>query len=157
MIYVNDKLIKKLVNVSAFIIQFSFIACFFWLNVMCIETWLLVRHHVSHCNYRRIQPKTLFFYYSIWAWGPPAILILVSMAMDLSPTIPMTYVKPSFGRESCWFKCEFWCIFSSTCVTCFVRLNANKAYKVTVPSSKSHFISSLLLLIHYKMIATSSR
>lgn len=90
----------------AFIIQFSFIACFFWLNVMCIETWLLVRHHVSHCNYRRIQPKTLFFYYSIWAWGPPAILILVSMAMDLSPTIPMTYVKPSFGRESCWFKSD---------------------------------------------------
>lgn len=73
---------------------------------MCIETWLLIRHHVKQRAYRRIQPKTLFFYYSIWAWGLPAILILVSMAMDLSPTIPMTYVKPAFGSESCWFKCE---------------------------------------------------
>ncbi|XP_020293030.1 probable G-protein coupled receptor Mth-like 10 [Pseudomyrmex gracilis] len=90
----------------AFVIQFSFVACFFWLNVMCIETWSLVCHHVSHRSYRRIQSKTLFFYYSIWAWGSSAILILVSMAMDLSPTIPMTYVKPTFGTESCWFKSD---------------------------------------------------
>ncbi|XP_011863582.1 PREDICTED: G-protein coupled receptor Mth2-like [Vollenhovia emeryi] len=90
----------------AFVIQFSFVACFFWLNVMCIETWLLVRHHVNQRAYRRIQPQLLFFYYSIWAWGFPAALILVSMAMDLSPTIPMTYVKPAFGSESCWFKSD---------------------------------------------------
>ncbi|CAL1676753.1 unnamed protein product [Lasius platythorax] len=90
----------------AFIIQFSFVACFFWLNVMCIETWSLIRRHVNHQAYRKIQSKTLFFYYSIWAWGPSAILILVSMAMDLNPTIPMTYVKPAFGSESCWFKSD---------------------------------------------------
>ncbi|XP_071641333.1 G-protein coupled receptor Mth2 [Temnothorax longispinosus] len=90
----------------AFVIQFSFVACFFWLNVICIETWSLVRHHVKQCAQRRIQPKMLFFYYSIWAWGCPAVLILVSMAMDLSPTIPMTYVKPAFGSESCWFKSD---------------------------------------------------
>ncbi|XP_072765955.1 G-protein coupled receptor Mth2 isoform X2 [Anoplolepis gracilipes] len=89
----------------AFVIQFSFVACFFWLNVMCIETWSLVRHHVNR-TYRKIQSKTLFFYYSIWAWGPSAILILVSMAMDLNPTIPLTYVKPAFGSSSCWFKSD---------------------------------------------------
>lgn len=107
---------------SAFVIQFSFVACFFWLNVMCIETWSLVRHHVNHRTYKRIQPKTLFFYYSIWAWGPPAILILVSMAMDLSPTIPMTYVKPTFGSESCWFKCEFRCDFQHRSFSRIVHL-----------------------------------
>ncbi|KAL0110869.1 hypothetical protein PUN28_014070 [Cardiocondyla obscurior] len=90
----------------AFVIQFSFVACFFWLNVMCIEIWSLVRHHVKQRTYTRVQPKTLFFYYSIWAWGVPAALILVSMVMDLSPTIPMTYVKPAFGSESCWFKSD---------------------------------------------------
>lgn len=89
----------------AFVIQFSFMACFFWLNVMCIETWSLVRYHVNHRAYRKIQSKTLFFYYSIWAWGPSAILILVSMAMDLSPTVPMTYVKAAFGSDS-WFKSD---------------------------------------------------
>lgn len=103
----TSRLIKRdrPASFSAFVIQFSFVACFFWLNVLCIETWALVHHHVNR-TYRRIQSKTLFFYYSIWAWGVPAILILLSMTMDLSPTIPMTYVKPAFGSESCWFKCE---------------------------------------------------
>ncbi|KAL6435213.1 hypothetical protein ACFW04_005352 [Cataglyphis niger] len=86
----------------AFVIQFSFLASFFWLNVMCIETWSLVQHHVNHRVYKNIQSKRLFFYYSIWAWGSSAILILVSMIMDLNPTIPMTYVKPAFGSDSCW-------------------------------------------------------
>lgn len=107
---------------SAFIIQFSFVACFFWLNVMCIETWSLVRYHVKQRTYRRIQPKTLFFYYSIWAWGCPAILMLVSMAMELSPTIPMTYVKPSFGSVSCWFKCESRSIYRTRIIARFIAI-----------------------------------
>lgn len=90
----------------AFVIQFSFVACFFWLNVMCIETWLLVQNHVHHGTYRRKKPNVLFFYYSIWAWGPSAVLILLSMIMNLGPTIPITYVKPNFGSESCWFKSD---------------------------------------------------
>ncbi|EFN84056.1 G-protein coupled receptor Mth2 [Harpegnathos saltator] len=90
----------------AFVIQFSFVACFFWLNVICIETWQMVRYHVNQRSYRRTPSKMLFFYYSIWAWGPPAILILISMAMDLNPTIPTTYVKPAFGSDSCWFKSD---------------------------------------------------
>ncbi|XP_034182558.2 G-protein coupled receptor Mth2 [Osmia lignaria lignaria] len=88
----------------AFVIQFSFVACFFWLNVMCIEMWSLVRSHVDRDTYRRMKPKTLFFWYSLWCWGPSVILILVSMIMDLSPTIPATYVKPNFSKESCQFK-----------------------------------------------------
>lgn len=91
---------------SAFVIHFSFVACFFWLNVICIETWLMVRYHVNQRSYNRVSPKLMFFYYSIWAWGSSVILILVSMAMDLNPTIPTTYVKPSFGSDSCWFKCK---------------------------------------------------
>ncbi|XP_078044691.1 putative G-protein coupled receptor Mth-like 10 isoform X3 [Augochlora pura] len=89
---------------EAFVIQFSFVACFFWLNAMCIEMWSLVHSYVEHETDNRMKPKTLFFWYSLWCWGPPVILILVSMIMDLSPTIPATYVKPNFGKESCWFE-----------------------------------------------------
>ncbi|KAG7209000.1 hypothetical protein KM043_015167 [Ampulex compressa] len=102
----SAKLSDQVCVCVAFIIQFSFVACFFWLNVICIETWSLIRCHVNRDRYRRAKPKTLFFYYSLWGWGPPALLILVSMAMDLSPTIPMTYVKPTFGTERCWFKSD---------------------------------------------------
>ncbi|XP_043273805.1 G-protein coupled receptor Mth2-like [Venturia canescens] len=106
----------------AFVIQFSFVACFFWLNVMCIETWLQVRRHVKEpvdeidggaalngnagLRSSEREAKKLFFYYSLWAWIPPLILIVLSMIMDLSPTIPTTYVKPNFGAESCWFQSD---------------------------------------------------
>ena len=90
----------------AFVIQFSFIACFFWLNVMCIEMWSLVRSHVDRETYKRMKPKTLFFWYSLWCWSPSVILILVSVIMDLKPTIPATYAKPNFGNISCWFQSD---------------------------------------------------
>ncbi|KAK0098992.1 hypothetical protein PV326_010968 [Microctonus aethiopoides] len=88
----------------AFIVQFSFIACFFWLNVMCIETYLLVRRYIRTGNSAAINPNRLFFYYSLWAWAPSVALIIISMIIDLNPTIPSTYIKPNFGAQSCWFE-----------------------------------------------------
>lgn len=91
----------------AFVVQFSFIAGFFWLNAMCIEMWSLVRVYVDRETYKRMKPRTLFFWYSLWCWGPSVILILVSMIMDLGPIIPATYVKLNYlGKESCSFKSE---------------------------------------------------
>ncbi|XP_034951372.1 G-protein coupled receptor Mth2-like [Chelonus insularis] len=90
----------------AFIIQFSFIACFFWLNVMCIETYLLLRRYIKTGNATSAKPDKLFFYYSLWAWVPPGILIFISIIINLSPTIPVAFVKPNFGSESCWFESD---------------------------------------------------
>lgn len=109
----NIELSNQTCTNIAFVIQFSFIACFFWLNAMCIEMWLLVRFYVGKCRNKgycreickRTESKTLFFWYSLWCWGPSMILILVSIIMDLNPVIPATYVKNS-GKESCSFKTE---------------------------------------------------
>ncbi|CAL7947043.1 unnamed protein product [Xylocopa violacea] len=90
----------------AFVIQFSFIACFFWLNAMCIEMWSLVRSYVDRETYQRMEPKRLFFWYSLWCWGPSALLILLSMVMHLRPTIPATYVKMNSDKESCTFELD---------------------------------------------------
>lgn len=101
------RLIKRQLVSPAFVVQFSFVACFFWLNAMCIEMWSLVRVYVDRETYKRMRPRTLFFWYSLWCWGPSVILILVSMIMDLGPIIPATYVKPNYlGKESCSFKCK---------------------------------------------------
>ncbi|XP_076627680.1 putative G-protein coupled receptor Mth-like 1 [Colletes latitarsis] len=100
----NSQLSSQACTSIAFVIQFSFIACFFWLNAMCIEMWSLVRSHVDRETYKRMKPRTLFFWYSLWCWCPSVILTLVSMFMDLDPMIPGTYVKSNFDKESCWFK-----------------------------------------------------
>lgn len=101
----NVELSDQACTSIAFVIQFSFVACFFWLNAICIEMWSLVRVYVDRGTYRRMKPRMLFFWYSLWCWGPSVILILVSMIMDLSPMIPATYVKPN-SKKSCSFKSE---------------------------------------------------
>ncbi|XP_046744479.1 G-protein coupled receptor Mth2-like [Diprion similis] len=94
---------------AAFVIQFSFIACFFWLNAMTVETWRLIREYKagSAClTGQRSSTRSyrVFFFYSIWGWGLSAVLIVVSLALDLNPTIPWTYVKRSGNEQpSCWF------------------------------------------------------
>jgi hypothetical protein len=45
----------------------------------------------------------IFRYYSGYAWGLPVLVVGVSMAVDLMPTIPSSYLKPNFGDNKCWF------------------------------------------------------
>ncbi|XP_012258961.2 G-protein coupled receptor Mth2-like isoform X1 [Athalia rosae] len=90
-----------------FVIQFAFVACFFWLNTMSIEMWQLVKQYGeigAAIREGRPHHNRTFFYYSLWGWGFPAALIIVTIILDLSPTIPWTYVKRS-GNEvpNCWF------------------------------------------------------
>ncbi|XP_076303536.1 G-protein coupled receptor Mth2-like [Lasioglossum baleicum] len=49
----------------AFVIQFSFIASFFWMNAMFIAMWLSVRGETV----KRMEPETLFICYSLWCWS----------------------------------------------------------------------------------------
>lgn len=51
----------------------------------------------------------IFLLYSLYGWGLPILIISVSVIMDLSPTIPSTYLKPNFGLDSCWFHSKFYC------------------------------------------------
>ncbi|XP_014211746.1 G-protein coupled receptor Mth2 [Copidosoma floridanum] len=89
---------------AALVIHFSLIACFFWLNVICIETYTLVHRYtrgnnimVSDCNKKRE-----FFYYSLWAWGSTAFFVVVTLYMKSNPIVPAIYVKQYFGYKSCW-------------------------------------------------------
>ncbi|XP_053987330.1 G-protein coupled receptor Mth2-like [Hylaeus volcanicus] len=89
-----------------FVIQFSFVACFFWLNAMCIEMWSLVRSHVDRETYKRMQPRTIFLYYSLWCWCPSVIFTFVLIIADLTPAIPDTYTRPNIVKNSCWLKSD---------------------------------------------------
>ncbi|XP_046427707.1 G-protein coupled receptor Mth2-like isoform X2 [Neodiprion fabricii] len=93
---------------AAFVIQFSFIASSFWLNAMTVESWRLIRGYKAGSpplTSERSPPLyRVFFFYSIWGWGLSAVLIVVSLALGLNPTIPWTYVKRSGNEQpSCWF------------------------------------------------------
>lgn len=124
----GDILNQKLCIFVALVIHFSFLACFFWLNVLCINTLWYVLAYVRLQQYRNILPENrylcymvskndevcmpkqterkVFRYYSGYAWGLPILVVGVSMAVDLMPTIPSSYLKPNFGDNKCWFSSD---------------------------------------------------
>ncbi|OWR52401.1 G-protein coupled receptor Mth2 [Danaus plexippus plexippus] len=92
-------------TIMAYLIQFSFVSCFFWLNVMCFDTYLNVRRYI-HSSVSRRSMRRRFAWYCAYAILLPVILLVVTIAMDLSPAVPSTYLKPNFGVKGCWFKTD---------------------------------------------------
>ncbi|XP_023288844.1 probable G-protein coupled receptor Mth-like 3 isoform X5 [Orussus abietinus] len=87
----------------AFIIHFSFLASFFWLNVMCFDIWWTFGGFRSLQGSAKQREKKKFIMYSIYAWGCATLLTAVCMVMDLVPGIPKHYIRPEFGVGSCWY------------------------------------------------------
>ncbi|XP_050559782.1 G-protein coupled receptor Mth2 [Spodoptera frugiperda] len=92
-------------NVMAYLIQFSFVSCFFWLNVMCFDIFLNVRRYINASVTRRSMRRR-FAWYCVYAVLFPILLLVVTITMDLSPAVPSTYLKPNFGVKGCWFKTD---------------------------------------------------
>ncbi|KAL0838988.1 hypothetical protein ABMA28_016985 [Loxostege sticticalis] len=92
-------------TVMAYLIQFSFVSCFFWLNVMCFDTFLNVRRYINSSVSRRSMRRR-FAWYCAYAILLPVILLVVTVVMELSPAVPSTYLKPNFGVKGCWFKTD---------------------------------------------------
>jgi G protein-coupled receptor Mth (Methuselah protein) len=125
----GETLNQQLCVIVAFVIQFSFLAYFFWLNALSFNAWLnvvanmkLQQHHskrasqncrygyvISESNEVNMPKKTerkFFIFYSVYAWCLPLVLVVVSMVFDLMPIIPSSYLKPNFGDNKCWFSSE---------------------------------------------------
>ncbi|XP_046680949.1 G-protein coupled receptor Mth2-like isoform X2 [Homalodisca vitripennis] len=88
----------------SFVIQFSFLATFFWLNVMCFDIWWVfsglrpLRGSVKEREHKK------FILYSLYAWGCPLVIFVITLVIELVPSIPKSFIKPQFGVDKCWFK-----------------------------------------------------
>ncbi|XP_014486102.1 PREDICTED: G-protein coupled receptor Mth2-like isoform X1 [Dinoponera quadriceps] len=88
---------------SAFIIHFSFLASFFWLNVMCFDIWWTFGGFRSLQGSVKQRERKKFIIYSIYAWGCATVLTVVCAIMDFVPTVPKTFIRPEFGHVRCWY------------------------------------------------------
>nr|CAD7404030.1 unnamed protein product [Timema poppensis] len=43
-------------------------------------------------------------YYSLYAWGSTILISVISLIMEFTPGIPDTFLKPGFGKKTCWFE-----------------------------------------------------
>ncbi|CAK9798341.1 G-protein coupled receptor Mth2 [Anthophora quadrimaculata] len=87
----------------AFVIHFSFLASFFWLNVMCFDIWWTFGGFRSLQGSVKQRERKKFLIYSIYAWGCASVLTGICVIMDFLPDIPEYFIRPEFGAQSCWF------------------------------------------------------
>ncbi|XP_034175028.1 G-protein coupled receptor Mth2 isoform X1 [Osmia lignaria lignaria] len=95
-----------LCSAIAFVIHFSFLASFFWLNVMCFDIWWTFGGFRSLQGSVKQRERKKFLIYSVYAWGCAFLLTGVCIVMDFLPNIPDHFVKPEFGTQSCWFNTD---------------------------------------------------
>ncbi|XP_076649673.1 putative G-protein coupled receptor Mth-like 3 isoform X2 [Halictus rubicundus] len=123
----------------AFIIQFSFLASFFWLNVMCFDIWWTFGGFRSLQGSVKQRERKKFVIYSIYAWGCASILTSVCAIMDFLPSVPDHFIRPQFGEQSCWFKTD-----EAKAIYFYVPMG------VTVVCNICLFISTALKIVQHK-------
>ncbi|XP_050447946.1 G-protein coupled receptor Mth2-like isoform X6 [Cataglyphis hispanica] len=100
----QEQILTDICITLAFVIQFSFLASFFWLNVMCFDIWWTFGGFRSLQGSVKQREKKKFIIYSIYAWGSASIFTIVCAIMDFVPNVPESFIRPEFGAERCWFR-----------------------------------------------------
>ncbi|XP_077254743.1 G-protein coupled receptor Mth2-like isoform X3 [Temnothorax americanus] len=119
----------------AFIIHFSFLASFFWLNVMCFDIWWTFGGFRSLQGSVKQRERKKFVMYSIYAWGSASILTVICVIMDFVPSVPKELIRPEIGETKCWFNTNearalYFYLPMSVTVVCNICLFISTALKI---------------------------
>ncbi|XP_063222231.1 G-protein coupled receptor Mth2-like isoform X3 [Bacillus rossius redtenbacheri] len=99
----SSSLAQLLCLMLAFIIYFSFLASFFWLNVMCFDIWWTFSGFRPLRGSEKEREHKKFVMYSVYAWGSSSLLLLVCLLTDRHPYVRERVLSPQFGKDRCWF------------------------------------------------------
>ncbi|XP_077254741.1 G-protein coupled receptor Mth2-like isoform X1 [Temnothorax americanus] len=121
--------------ILAFIIHFSFLASFFWLNVMCFDIWWTFGGFRSLQGSVKQRERKKFVMYSIYAWGSASILTVICVIMDFVPSVPKELIRPEIGETKCWFNTNearalYFYLPMSVTVVCNICLFISTALKI---------------------------
>ncbi|XP_053674611.1 G-protein coupled receptor Mth2-like [Anopheles nili] len=84
--------------ISGYVVYFSFMVSFFWLNVMCFDIYWTFKGVTGV----RSSDTKKFLLYSLYAWGCPILLAATAVTADYTDIIPI-YLRPQFGTTRCLF------------------------------------------------------
>ncbi|KAG8179555.1 hypothetical protein JTE90_016125 [Oedothorax gibbosus] len=89
------------------LVQYFLLAAFFCMNTLAFDVWRTLKMAttklvMSSQNAKRRQ----FLYYSIYSWGVPLVITIISVIMDNIRATP-NWIRPDFGmHDICWMANE---------------------------------------------------
>ncbi|XP_060842363.1 G-protein coupled receptor Mth2-like isoform X2 [Rhopalosiphum padi] len=87
----------------AYTLQFTFLASFFWLNIMCFDLWWTFSGFRPLRGNTQENEENKFIIYSIYAWGCTTLISIITFGMDKLPYLLIDNIRPRIGISSCWF------------------------------------------------------
>ncbi|XP_046406456.1 probable G-protein coupled receptor Mth-like 3 [Ischnura elegans] len=89
-------------TVLGFIMYFSTLSSFFWLNVLCIDITLAFRPTQSISGQSQQGDRKKLIFYLLYAYGMAVVLTIVAIIAEHHPSTKGTVLQPNFAH-TCWF------------------------------------------------------
>uniref|UniRef100_A0A336LUJ7 CSON004731 protein n=1 Tax=Culicoides sonorensis TaxID=179676 RepID=A0A336LUJ7_CULSO len=83
-------------TISGYIIYFSFMLSFFWLNTMCFDIYWTFRGVRSNTS-----AKKNFMYYCVYAWGMASFITILALSIDIS-NVNQEYKPGMYYTQTCF-------------------------------------------------------
>ncbi|KAK6623597.1 hypothetical protein RUM43_009449 [Polyplax serrata] len=100
----STELSKTICIYMGYIILFSFLAAFFWLNVISFDIWKTFRTVRSLDKPKTKKSRKIrFLWYSLYAWVFPCVITASCAVVNQMPNFPFDSIKPDIGEDNCWF------------------------------------------------------
>ncbi|XP_026738803.1 probable G-protein coupled receptor Mth-like 10 isoform X6 [Trichoplusia ni] len=97
----KKEIIQRECTILTFIIYFSLLSAFFWLNVMCYDIWWTFSGKRATSG-RHGSVMKRFYCYAGYAFGVPTILTVILAALEFSD-LPMQHpLLPMLRRQGCF-------------------------------------------------------
>ncbi|XP_049694267.2 probable G-protein coupled receptor Mth-like 3 [Helicoverpa armigera] len=100
----TNEITQNICLVCTFIVYFSLLSAFFWLNVMCYDIWWTFSRTCGKNNQVRPEkPHKRFKYYSLYAFGVPTALTILLATLEFSESLPKLHpLLPMIRVQGCF-------------------------------------------------------
>ncbi|XP_020290917.1 G-protein coupled receptor Mth2-like isoform X2 [Pseudomyrmex gracilis] len=87
----------------SYVFHFAIYSTFLWLNVTCFNVWRTFGELHSMHQRRLKSNRARFAIYSLYAWGVPFVVTILTIVMDVVPNIPDYLIRPQICKAGFWF------------------------------------------------------
>ncbi|XP_022247919.1 probable G-protein coupled receptor Mth-like 10 [Limulus polyphemus] len=93
---------RAVCTIIAIVMYYSFLASFFWMNILAFDVWRTLRMATKDLRVSSGKQWRRFVSYSFYCWIAPIIIVVLSVVFESLDGIPIEY-RPAFGTSLCWF------------------------------------------------------